>query len=64
MIIPYTSHSKTPKQKNENIPNDKSLAEPLLQVLITWGKKAMVVHEPAANPKIWISFILNIVMQR
>ena len=59
MMIPYTNQSSTPKQKNENMPNDKSFAEPLFQVLITWGKKAMVVHEPAANPKIWISFIVK-----
>jgi hypothetical protein len=57
MMIPYTSQSKTPKQKNENMPNDKSLADPLFHVLITCGKKAMVVQEPAARPKICISFI-------
>jgi hypothetical protein len=46
-----------PKQKNENMPNDRSFAEPLFQVLITCGKNAMVVQEPAANPRICISFI-------
>lgn len=58
-IKPYTSHSVTPKQKMENILSDKSLAERDFQVLITCGKKAMVVHAPATNPKSCIVFILN-----
>ena len=58
--IPYTSHNATPAQKNENIPNDKSLAEPDFQVLITWGRNEIVVQKAATRPMIWIEFISNI----
>lgn len=57
--MPYTSQSNTPKQKKENIPSERSLAEPLFQVFNTCGKKAMVVHDPAANPSICISFMVS-----
>lgn len=50
-IIPYTSHRNTPRQKSENIPSERSLAERDFQVLITCGRKAAVVNPPAANPK-------------
>lgn len=51
-MIPYASQSTTPKQNKENIPSDKSFAERVFQVLITCGRNAAVVKEPAANPTI------------
>ena len=49
-IKPYTSHMATPRQKRENIPKDRSLAERLFQVFTTCGRKAAVVKEPANKP--------------
>jgi hypothetical protein len=45
--IPYISQSKTPVQKIENIPRDRSLADFVSHVFITCGKKATVVSNPA-----------------
>jgi hypothetical protein len=59
-ITPYTSHKNTPRQKSENMPNDKSFADRVLYVLITWGKKAVVVSEPANNPKSCIESIMSL----
>jgi hypothetical protein len=44
------SHIITPVKNNENVLSDKSLAERIFQVLITWGKKAIVVNNPAVKP--------------
>lgn len=54
---PYTSHIATPRQKSENIPKDKSLADRLFHVFITCGRNAAVVNAPANNPKLCIAFI-------
>ena len=48
--MPYVSHSATPVQKNENIPNDKSFAEPVFHVLTTCGRKDIVVQNAATSP--------------
>ena len=48
----------TPRQKSENMPNDKSLAERLFQVLRTCGRKAIVVNIPAVRPKSCVVFIV------
>lgn len=58
IINPYTNHKATPRQNKENMPSDKSFAERVFHVLITCGKNAAVVKQPATNPKICIPFIL------
>jgi hypothetical protein len=56
--IPYASHIATPRQKNENMPNDKSFAERLFHVLSTCGRKAIVVKAPAESPSNCVVFII------
>ena len=48
----------TPRVKMENIPRERSFAERDFQVLITWGKKAMVVNAAAVNPNKLTAFII------
>jgi len=47
---PYMSHRRTPVQNIEYMPRDKSFADFDFQVLITCGKNATVVQNPAASP--------------
>ena len=48
---PYTSHMATPRQKIENIPSERSLAERLFHVFTTCGRNAAVVNDPAIKPQ-------------
>lgn len=52
--IPYTNQRKTPIVNKVNIPKDISLVDFVFQVLITCGKKAIVVNIAAPNPIIVI----------
>ena len=47
---PYTSHKVTPRQNKENMPNERSFADLVFHVLITCGRKAAVVNDPAIKP--------------
>ena len=49
---PYMSHSKTPALNIENMPDEMSLADLVLQVFSSWGKKDMVERAAAVKPKI------------
>lgn len=44
--------------KMENIPSERSFAERDFQVFNTWGKKAIVVNDPANKPNKLIPFIV------
>lgn len=48
--IPYINQKDMPIQSKTVIKRDKSLADFVFHVLITWGKKDIVVRAPAANP--------------
>lgn len=50
--IPYTSQRIMPAQNPIIITKERSPVDFVFQVLITWGKKAIVVNVPAASPKI------------
>ena len=55
---PYTTHNKIPVVKITYINREISLVFFVFTVLITCGKKAMVVHAAASKPMIVIQCII------
>lgn len=55
--IPYVNQKERPIVKMIYINNEISLVCFVLKILISWGKKATVVHTVAINPIIIVKFI-------
>ena len=47
---PYPSHMLTPNINSDNVFNDRSFAERVFHILMTWGKKVTELMVPAASP--------------
>ena len=58
---PYIIQRKIPAQNSENIPADMSFVDRVFQVLITCGRKDIVVRVPAAMPRSVTASIIPIV---
>jgi isopentenyl diphosphate isomerase/L-lactate dehydrogenase-like FMN-dependent dehydrogenase len=60
--MPYMSHNRTPVQKMEYMPRERSSADFVFQVFMTWGIKAIVVKVAAVNPSRRISDIRKLIL--